>query len=364
MGCQALFFGVCRYTGLLKLARWWMQRRGQSLIILNYHRASVGDLRRHLLYLRRHYRMMHLEEALEELYTPHERQEQVRDRRTPLVLTFDDGFLDNYTLVLPLACELKVPITIFLIQGYIESGNCFWWLEGERLTRHAQVDKVVIEGCIYHLNQREEREALVQAIYTFTCHARSVAEREAFLAMVREALGVNSQVSGEERTVLNWAEIREMEESGWISFGAHTVHHPVLAYLSDATEVQREVSESRTMLEQSLGHPVRTFAYPLGRSEHIGEEGLRAVRKAGYDWAVTTIYGFNTPESDPLQLRRIVADTRLHWLLVAADTSGLRKLFFPFFSFGRKLITMGAMAMSTPLAFLRLEYRKVRGEMQ
>src|SRR5579884_3635066 len=48
------------YSGLVKLARWLMQRGKPHLIILNYHRASGGDLRRHLLYLRRHYRMLHL----------------------------------------------------------------------------------------------------------------------------------------------------------------------------------------------------------------------------------------------------------------------------------------------------------------
>ena len=68
------------YSGLIKLARWWRQHRGQRLIILTYHRAAGGDLRRHLLYLRRHYRMLHLEEALKELYTAPLDGKQRRDR--------------------------------------------------------------------------------------------------------------------------------------------------------------------------------------------------------------------------------------------------------------------------------------------
>src|SRR5437867_10680623 len=98
------------YSGLVKLARWLTKRSGQRLIILNYHRATGGDLRRHLLYLRRHYRMLHLEKALEELSTSKETK-QKRDRRTPLVLTFDDGYRDNYTHAFALARELQVPIT-------------------------------------------------------------------------------------------------------------------------------------------------------------------------------------------------------------------------------------------------------------
>ncbi len=81
----------------------------------DYHLANGGDLRRHLLYLRRHYRVLHLEAGLEELCTPNKGGPQRRDRRTPLVLTFDDGYHDNYTHGYKLACELEVPITIFLV---------------------------------------------------------------------------------------------------------------------------------------------------------------------------------------------------------------------------------------------------------
>src|SRR5258707_2836379 len=195
------------YSGLIKLARWWRQHRGQRLIILTYHRAAGGDLRRHLLYLRRHYRMLHLEEALKELYTAPLDGKQRRDRRLPLVLTFDDGYHDNYTHGFALAQQLQVPFTIFLIPGYIESGEPFWWREGERLVRDAQVDVVAIEGHAYHLGQLEERRAVAQIIDTRARHAQSIAERETFLADTRGALGVFSSVGEEEGALpLTWVQ--------------------------------------------------------------------------------------------------------------------------------------------------------------
>ena len=326
-----VFVAACfYYSGLVKLARWWTQRSGPRLIILTYHRASGGDLRHHLLYLRRHYRMLHLEEALEELYTPSKDGEDRCDRRTPLVLAFDDGYRDNYTHAFALACELQIPITIFLIPGYVESGDYFWWQEGKRLAQRSQADKVTVEGRTHQLDQPGERNMLAQTIDNHLRRAGSVAEREAFLAAVREASAVPSSVAVEEVTLpLTWAEIHEMDRSGWVSFGAHTMHHPILAYLSDPAEVQREVAECRTVLEQQLGHPVRTFAYPVGKPEHIGDAALRAVREAGYDWAVTTIYGTNTPQSNPHQLRRVAGDVTRHWLVMAAEASGLWKLFSP-----------------------------------
>ena len=330
------------YTGLVGLARWWMQHRGQTLIILNYHRAMGGDLRQHLLYLRRHYRMMHLEEALEELYGAQKEDKQKRDRRTLLTLTFDDGYYDNYTHAYTLAQELHIPITIFVIPGYIESGEPFWWLEGKRLAHLTQVEKVTIEEYVYQLERSGEREKLAQAIDSYLRHSISVAEREAFLTDLRKALAISSEATVDAAVKpLTWAEVHEMDQSGYISFGAHTMHHPILAYLADLEEVKREVSECRRVLEQQLGHSVCTFAYPVGRLEHIGEAGLRAVREAGYNWAVTTVNGVSTSQCDPYLLQRLLGDVSRNWLVMAAEVSGIWKLFSPLwknalFGFGEK----------------------------
>lgn len=310
------------YSGLLSLVRWWTQRSEPYLVILNYHRAG-GALLQHLLYLRRHFRLLHLETALQELYTPRKEALQAGDRRARLALTFDDGYADNYTHAFALARELQIPLTIFLVPGYMENGNSFWWLD--RLILHARVEKVTLEGYSYQLDQQEGRKALAQAIDAGVSRATSTAEREEFLASVRKLLAVPDSVVLKEEPValLQWAEVREMEESEWVSFGAHTMHHPVLGYLTDPAEVQREVSECRAVLEQQLGHPVRSFAYPYGKSHQIGDYGLCAVQRAGYDWAVTTVSGYNTSSTDPYLLKRVFSDVNQHWLVIAAKTSGI-----------------------------------------
>ena len=324
------------YSGLVKLARWTMRRSEGQLIILNYHRATGGDLRRHLLYLRRHYRMLHLEEALEELYLCGKTKKQRLDRRTPLVLTFDDGYRDAYTHGFALAQELQIPITIFLIPGYIESSDRFWWLEGRRLAHHATIDEVTLSGCTYHLGNGEERDLLAQKIDGCLRHASSVVAREAFLKEMRDLLRVPADAhwDGASRP-LTWAEVHEMAQSELVSFGAHTMYHPILAYLSDTAELQREVGECRSILEQHLGRPVRTFAYPVGRSEHIGEEALQAVRTAGYTWAVTTTNGFSSPKDNPHLLRRVLGDVTRHWLVMAAETSGVWSFFSPLWKWSK-----------------------------
>ena len=312
------------YCGLVRLALWWQQRFGRCLIILNYHRAIGKNLRPQLLYLHRHYRIMHLEDALREFYT----SSSIPDRRIPLVLKFDDGYLDNYTYGWRLAQMLQIPFTIFLIPGYSESGNCFWWLAGTYLVEHTVVDKVTVEGRTYWLTDPAQRRDLVKTIDMHLRYAPSVAEREAFLADMQHALEVSlpcRATHGDRDTALplTWSEVREMEESGWVSFGAHTMHHPVLGYLIDAEEVRREVEVSRHVLEEQLGHSVRLFAYPIGKSEHIGKAGLRLVQSAGYDWAVTTCEDVNTARTNPYLLNRLPGDVEQHWLIMASELVGL-----------------------------------------
>jgi peptidoglycan/xylan/chitin deacetylase (PgdA/CDA1 family) len=319
--------GCLYYSGLVRLAHWWIQRSGPTLSILCYHSASGGYLREHLLYLKRHYRILHLEAALEELYQPTQEKHPDKDRRPLLALTSDDGYHDLYTYALPLACELHAPLTVFLIPGYTESGKRFWWQESEYLLLHTSVSETTFAGYTYHLGNVAEKQALGQAIDACLRHATSVSERETLIETIRTELGVpcSAELAEQEKALLplTWVEVDKMEQSEWFSFGAHTMHHPTLAYLSNPTELQHEVSECRIVLEQQLGHPVYTFAYPIGKEEHFVERDVQAVEAAGYRWAVTAIHGLNTCQTDPYRLQRIVVDVDQHWLMIAAKTSGL-----------------------------------------
>ena len=178
-----------------------------------------------------------------------------------------------------------------------------------------------------------------------------MAEREAFLEEVREALAIAPEYRKDSSCVVSWEEVQEMQESGWVSFGAHTMHHPVLAELSDPAEVDREVGESRTALQERLGKPIRTFAYPLGRTEHIGNEALKAVQKAGFSWALTTNRGVSSPQSQPYLLERLQFMVHWHWLLLAADMAGLAPIFDRVFPYGRALLGLGAKIKESSLRF-------------
>src|SRR5205085_8380791 len=113
---------------------------------------------------------------------------------------------------------------------------------------------------------QEECKELAQAIDARYVQCATPLEQAKFRASLYTLLDLPSTVVLKEEPVslLSWEQVREMEESGWVAFGGHTMHHPDLGSLIDHDEIEREVGECRTVLEERLGHPVRSFAYPFG----------------------------------------------------------------------------------------------------
>src|SRR5260370_22286363 len=92
------FMSACLYySGSMRVIQWLHRHSGQRLLILNYHQASGEELRNHLLYLRKHFRLQFLEPALETLYTTGGDMAPGGDRGVPLSITFGYGYLDYYT---------------------------------------------------------------------------------------------------------------------------------------------------------------------------------------------------------------------------------------------------------------------------
>lgn len=94
-------------------------------------------------------------------------------------------------------------------------------------------------------------------------------------------------------------QLTEIAEAG-VRIGAHTRTHPDLRTCSDR-ELEGEVRGSRADLEDLIGAPVTTFAYPKGLHD---DRVVAAVRDAGYQAAVTTKRGWARPGLDGLRIPR------------------------------------------------------------
>lgn len=105
---------------------------------------------------------------------------------------------------------------------------------------------------------------------------------------------------GRQPPVLGWDEVAALDRDGTLRFEAHTMSHPNLLSVDDAT-ARAEIADGRHELERHLGRRVSAFAYPAGLFD---ERERRLVSEAGYTAAVTCEPGVNLPSSDRMALRR------------------------------------------------------------
>lgn len=108
------------------------------------------------------------------------------------------------------------------------------------------------------------------------------------------------------RNCLTWEEVRDLHQSG-ISFGAHTVNHPVL-YGMPWTQIKTELRDARDQIENELQAPVQSFSYPYAfpQEDVTFVARLKAeLLNSGYSCAVTTVIGRAQQGSHSLSLKRL-----------------------------------------------------------
>ena len=103
------------------------------------------------------------------------------------------------------------------------------------------------------------------------------------------------------RLHLTWAELRELSAHALIEIGSHTLSHPMLSSLS-AADSHSEITQSKSIIENELGHAINSFCYPAGN--HTTRE-IESARSAGYQTAVTVKPGVNRRNTNPLALKRL-----------------------------------------------------------
>ncbi len=112
---------------------------------------------------------------------------------------------------------------------------------------------------------------------------------------------IANEVDRPEQDRLSWKEVHEMQASGLVTFGSHTLTHPYLPD-SSAAAIKKEIEGSKKMLEEKLGRSVEIFAYPGGR---FNQASRQAVIDAGYKMAVATNPGKRFPDKDVFALKRL-----------------------------------------------------------
>lgn len=203
----------------------------------------------------------------------------VADRTRPTVaVTFDDGYADNFTHAFPILARFQIPATFFVATGLIE--------------------------------------------------------RDPDVLAARSWLGWR-----EPGSTMTWDQLREMRDAG-MTIGSHGHLHVAPSHLHDG-ELIVDLERSKQTLENQLGEPVTTLAYPKGRPRRdVLARSVEAATNVGYKAGAAILLRGVRPSDGPMLIPRFpIAQDDLDTL--RAKVSG-------------RLDLIGAAQEHAPLSLLRL----------
>jgi peptidoglycan/xylan/chitin deacetylase (PgdA/CDA1 family) len=210
----------------------------------------------------------------------------VREKKTlpnkAIVITFDDGYKDNFVYAYPILKKYSIPATIFLTTGCIDTGNFFWWDKLGYVIKHCDAKQVNLDrlGTYSILSEIEKFRAQSEIIKKLEKFSES--DKTNLLNDLISILKVKIPPNLGEDIVLSWNEIRKMNNNG-ITFGAHTVNHPILTNMP-LENAKWEIIQSKKDIEDNLGIEVTAFAYPNG---YYNREIIEFIMASGFTCAVS-----------------------------------------------------------------------------
>jgi len=207
--------------------------------------------------------------------------------RRSVVFTMDDGYRGALEQSVDLFQAYDCPLTVFVTTGFIDGSCWLWWDQIEYVclgSRRRSID-VAWNDWVMRLDFSDRRATIDTLLQTCEwCKTLPDQEKWRFI----RALAVAAEVEIPARAPaqyapLTWSDMRALEGKG-ISFGPHTVTHPILPKVDDR-QVKWEIAESCARVKTELTRPVDVFAYPSGA---YGRREIEVLARVGMQGAVTT----------------------------------------------------------------------------
>lgn len=224
------------------------------------------------------------------------------------LITFDDGYIDNYTAAYPILKQANCPATMFIATDFIDKPILPWWDEAAWLIKNN--DDSLFSGLgwglpknINSLNTPNKVKLLLRSIKD----NKTLSLEEKFRILRKKAKTTYNPECNSEPLFMTWDMLREMSANN-IDVGSQTCSHQILSHLSE-DEQHYEIAQSKIRLEVEIGKQISSFAYPVGGIEAFTKVTQKIVKDSGYKLALSFIPNINLePTENTFSLNRFSID--------------------------------------------------------
>lgn len=224
------------------------------------------------------------------------------------LITFDDGYIDNYTVAYPILKRHDVTALFFLSTSLINSQRVAWWDEITFLLRQSIGCRVTLPDSSSTILLTEEHiENQIQLFIQNTKRQRRT-NIPKILAELHQSLNEPvKRLEDAPSLFMSWDNVKTMLENN-MEVGSHTVSHQILSSLKNEEQTY-EIFESKIIIETELAQTVTAFAYPVGSKDCYNTVSKKLCEQAGYALAFNNQPGINKMIKDPFDLYRICVDS-------------------------------------------------------
>ncbi len=228
-------------------------------------------------------------------------------RNRHVLITFDDGYQDNFDLAFSALRRHGLPATFFIATGFIDDPRLPWWDEIASQIRCTDLDTIDLpewlpEPMPLIVGQRES--VIRTLLRKFKSLPGDGSDR--FMADLRDATQTSATSLHQDDLWMSWDMIREMDAAG-MTIGGHTVNHVVLSMASPEDQWE-EISTCAARIEAEVGKRMEYFAYPVGNRNSFNSDSIDCLRKLGVRYAFSYYGGFAEADADRYDMPRVAIE--------------------------------------------------------
>jgi peptidoglycan/xylan/chitin deacetylase (PgdA/CDA1 family) len=334
---------AARVVGILELLEFIAARREPVVTVLTYHRialpagpaqmyydpvisATPESFRAQIELLARKFQLLTLDDLLCTQAIANVAQSS---HKPGVLVTFDDGYRDNYETALPILQRYDVPATFFISTQLVEDPTLPWWDHVAYALKTTRVSTLRVERFEGDTEPLEIQLGPSPSAVTRAAATRAIIghfvdgtidNHPWFLDQLsaQARVAIDTRAAGCE-LFMGWDEVKQLASAG-MSIGSHGHSHQAMAKLSDVTQ-RAELVMSRTLLESATGKEVHALAYPFGWDQTYSPRTQELATEVGYQLAFSATEGVNsllTLCQEPMALRRLNIGTGDSPLLLRA----------------------------------------------
>lgn len=227
----------------------------------------------------------------------------------PVIITFDDGYKNNYTNLFPILKENNISAMIYLPTQMIGAKGVANYNVIHYCIAKTKKKEICIEGTKYSLETPKQK---MSALHLLKEIANKKNDLRQFLELIKKETNVLCRATDDEDfAFMTWKDCQEMQKQG-VEFGAHTHSHPLLTKVTKQ-ECEQELKQSKEIIKKKFLCSCEHFCYPYG----VYDNKVIEIVKKYYKSAVVIKHGYNTQKTNSYALKRIpITNRNTNWSFV------------------------------------------------